>query len=749
MVYNIMNRYLINAIANNEIEKIKIILKTKKIDINKQYSNGNILHYAINEYLYNKQQVNLKTIKTLLDYNKTDINLIDKYGNTALFYAIITKNEDLISLLLSYSEIELNNINKDNLSSLYIYVISGKNNINILNMLVNHPKINLIIDFPSKKEHILLRFIKDNKLKEVEYLLDNKKISSFIKINNQYILDTVLNSYNINKEMKKLILVHPKININTKISDFIGSSGLVTLGTTFERLIYKNIIDFDLIKEIIKSNKIDFSVKGNLKGIETLINIVNKNINISSNAFEIIEFISKQIMKNNNIIAKSVLLIYNEKHTSTLKKLLAYMRNIFSDMEGLIINNNILLIKSNSDISLLIYLRNYLFDIIKLFSYSFYYTNNFPKNEGSSNLLFANNINWEKLFSMISNNFNTLDTGKKKLMMRKFFNEDFKGVFFDKKIKNLLIEFKNIVEKEFKQNLKIKSISSQVFVGDNIDLIINNEYYKETGNRLKSYYISPNEFTYLTIKKIDNTNDIVFVNSLTEKNQQVKITDIIKYFFNITKSEEIDKYSKELIKLLNVERFSLFTTNDIAKTYPQVECSGSCMRKSEALGLIETDNRVKLIVIKDNLRNKLVGRALMWEGDNFILVDSAYSSGTLDIVGDNMLREFAWKIAIKKNKTFYIRLGKGGTKEKYTEYNNKMLPPNNLITSGDYAKEGLPDLILENFKFDSFFQNIIKEFTIEEMERDYGKLYLDSFKFANFEDSYISTYNTGNDILLR
>lgn len=704
-----------------------ILLKRKDFNINIQSTTGNtVLHELIKLIYENTKEINLidnqnehlKLLEKIISNPKVNLSLKNKRGDTIIDYiAYRYVDINMFKILLKYID-----INKKDDDEYFLHKLKFK--AEIFKELLKRKDLN-INQLDKNGEHIILVVIsatdRDNNLLDI--LLERKDID----YNNIYGSDGniihYLLKYGRYSNLKDIFNKNFDIKLLKQKDDHKTEPKtpleMVTLSERF--YLQSNIINlfFNKISKEMTGKNFEYYFAINFKYYNPLIvfkNIISKSLKDT----EMIEF-------DNFLIIKSLGNNYN-----------SILSHVFTNSEEItrIFNTMIAssIFSSKSEMSYLT-----------------------PKP------LSVKNIDWELLLSDISNIFKNADINKRKQLTRSIFNQDFKGIIISEE---LLTYINNFLE----QN-KLKKIDMTEYL-DNYYISINDYYYKDKVNKFKSNYISPSEFTYLDVKnistetivklengedkiKIEQKNEVVWVNSKTNKIQKIKIADFLKYFFNIEKGYDFEVYSKKFITLINQKRYELFTTNDIAKTYLRVQCDGSCMDESESLKLIESDKRVTLIVLKDNRSSKLIGRALMWKDNNWLLVDSAYAPKDLGMAGINMLREFAWKIAIKENRIFYIRLGSGGSKEKYIEYDDKINPPKDLILSSKDAKDGLPELILKDFKFDrNMLSDIINDDEGEEeallkIEDEYGKLYMDSFLWADFYKRTLATYNTGNDVKLR
>ncbi|OUM63872.1 hypothetical protein PIROE2DRAFT_20617 [Piromyces sp. E2] len=140
-IYNypdIINTYkLVKACVNNDTSQISHIIKETSTALFYQTIQGYTpLHLAINSD-------NIDIVKILLQCQKVDVNIYDKYGFSPIFYSILKKRYDVLRMLLSHPSVNVNRKNVTGLSPLLFTVVLR--NKEALKILLSHPDIDINI----------------------------------------------------------------------------------------------------------------------------------------------------------------------------------------------------------------------------------------------------------------------------------------------------------------------------------------------------------------------------------------------------------------------------------------------------------------------------------------------------------------------------------------------------------------------------------------------------------------------------
>ena len=269
---------MINILTSNTINKkiIEYILIRYPSYIDEL--NNNSLHYAIS---MNLSENIIDNILDKVDIN--NINNVNKYGNTVLYYAIITRNIKIIKKLFD-KNINVNIINsKDSLLYLCIknYILDKDIlNKDILNKLIENTKINLELILFAIQQNVSIDVIEnmidkfdinfkdsfgDNILMILLNGLSDKKFINYlpyielminkIDINhknnkNHTVLDIILLNNNINKQNKIILikkLMEKKIDFTNE--NLVNTSRLI--------LAIHNKLPIELLEKFINPNTIN------------------------------------------------------------------------------------------------------------------------------------------------------------------------------------------------------------------------------------------------------------------------------------------------------------------------------------------------------------------------------------------------------------------------------------------------------------------------------------------------------------
>lgn len=238
------------AIDNNDIEKVKKILRYENVNIQGVYGSDNEGLTPLN-VAYFLQRIEI--VKLLLAYPKTNINLKDTYGTTILDLVSKVYNKEIAELLLSNPKINVNV--KDVDSTTPLHTACKYNNIEIVKLLLAHPNI----DINSQDRWIETPLIKacySNSIEIVKLLLFRSDIDVTLKVKIGYALKNI-NKYdfknidNVNLlcfvcqmryvEIVKLLLSHPKIIID--YNEFIKFPKAKSVFKNYSKKNIDNILD--------------------------------------------------------------------------------------------------------------------------------------------------------------------------------------------------------------------------------------------------------------------------------------------------------------------------------------------------------------------------------------------------------------------------------------------------------------------------------------------------------------------------
>lgn len=196
---NILNskneNILTYIIEKNDIKLLNMVLKYN-VDINKvikKEENFNIFLDLIKKDKIDLAKIILRNKSEL----KLDINFSDNLWQTALYYAIINKDLDLVKLLIS-NEIDINQANKDLQTPLMI--ASQIWDINIVNSIISHPQLQINQLDKNGKNALIYACIKSDE-NTIKTLINNKIDIKIIDTDGKKCLDYIKESKNISKEI--------------------------------------------------------------------------------------------------------------------------------------------------------------------------------------------------------------------------------------------------------------------------------------------------------------------------------------------------------------------------------------------------------------------------------------------------------------------------------------------------------------------------------------------------------------------
>lgn len=190
-----VNDILFNASKYNKPNMIKFLIEIKGADINYKNKDGiTSLMIAIIYY-------NLEIVTLLLDLN-IDINLLDNYNKSALWYACYHKNIDMVKLLLS----EKANIN---IGLPPILVVLNENNYKLNNenkILINSIQLDIFNELMKYYPLITKDLVQIKNNTQINKYIDDV-ISNFNKFSKYTIKNNLLETFNSKSFFNIIILV--------------------------------------------------------------------------------------------------------------------------------------------------------------------------------------------------------------------------------------------------------------------------------------------------------------------------------------------------------------------------------------------------------------------------------------------------------------------------------------------------------------------------------------------------------------
>ena len=296
-------------IKKNEFKKLEEIFKTNNnIDLDIHDKNYNyIIHYLI---IFN--QIDL--IKILLDKN-VRLDVLDIDGRTILYYPIKFNYKELFNILIQYNKkiigISIIDI-KDNLGNTALHYATVLNNINIVKELIINNTDPLIRN--NSNENVLHVALKYNRNDIIEYIISKPININFLTSNGENLLQLAISYQNI--YISNLLIEKTKINLNNQEKDY-GTTSLQQLIVQSNIKLFKKAVSFganinqqdmygntsliyistetneELFNCLLSYDNLNYNLT-NINGETSLHIILSKNKNLSNH-------IIKKIVKNTDL----------------------------------------------------------------------------------------------------------------------------------------------------------------------------------------------------------------------------------------------------------------------------------------------------------------------------------------------------------------------------------------------------------------------------------------------------------------
>jgi len=296
-------------IKKNEFKKLEEIFKTNNnIDLDIHDKNYNyIIHYLI---IFN--QIDL--IKILLNKN-IRLDVLDFDGRTILYYPIKFNYKELFSILIEYNKkiigISIIDI-KDNLGNTALHYATVLNNIDIVKQLIDNNADPLIRN--NDNDNVLHVALKYNRNEIIEYIISKLININFLTSSGENLLQLAISYQNI--YIANLLIEKRKINLNNQENDY-GTTAIQQLIIQNNIKLFKKAISFganinqqdiygntsliyissekneDLFDCLLSYDNLNYNLT-NIDGETSLHIILNKNKNLSKN-------IIKKIIKNTDL----------------------------------------------------------------------------------------------------------------------------------------------------------------------------------------------------------------------------------------------------------------------------------------------------------------------------------------------------------------------------------------------------------------------------------------------------------------
>lgn len=538
--------------------------------------------------------------------------------------------------------------------------------------------------------------------------------------------------YNIKYEKLNISDLVKSLTGNTWVKPFIFNKNEINILS-----LLVNISDYEDIYILsVTGDKIIGLIQYNMEKV--YLDGTNKNIITSNNYLDI-------LFSKNNDINTDNMLIFNEQSKDTIEKFMLSNKDLFpNDTKFTKLKTTL-----NSPSGFYGYEnKNNIFKttIIGIQQRNILRTFSSLTVSLRSNKIQKVDIDFESVIQSVSDNYNNLPIQDKKKALK--FASTSNYILFDNNISKF---FDYLIED---RNIFIMAYDKIAYkIDDNIFYIPQTEKLKERSKLLNIPINTPTDYWYLSL---DKQLEPIMINSKTKQIKNIKWSSLITYISGISKGSDIDNIVRGFKDFTNKPDFTVKRTKEIVKYYLEIkQCDRtSCATGSPLIEFIADDPRVTLLVLFDK-SDKPIGRALLWEEKDYILIDSSYVPMRVDMAGINVLREFAWNIAKQKDKDFYVRLGRGGDTDAILYWDNKTIPPLNKVVADanvNFRKE------LSNVKFNEKIKNaiiknkedymkIISEFRKLYPDADNLKLWLDTFYYANFKNNKLSTYYVNDDYI--
>jgi ankyrin repeat protein len=170
----------------------------------------NIYYIILLDLINNYTESSNYLAKKILQKKGIDVNIQDKFGQTALHWAIIRNNKEIVKLLLGKENIDVNIQNKNGKTALYWAI--KNNNTEIVKLLLEKEDIDVNIQYENGKTALYWAIYNKN-TEIVKLLLEKEDID--VNIQNKNGESALLWAiYNENTEIVKLLLEKEDIDVN-------------------------------------------------------------------------------------------------------------------------------------------------------------------------------------------------------------------------------------------------------------------------------------------------------------------------------------------------------------------------------------------------------------------------------------------------------------------------------------------------------------------------------------------------------
>ena len=325
-------------IKENKFKKLEELIKNNdniKLDIHDENYNY-LIHYLI---IFNQFEL----LKITLDKN-IRLDVLDIDGRTILYYPIKFNYKNIFDLLIEQNKknigISIIDI-KDNLGNTALHYATVLNNFNIVKELINNNSDPLIRN--NDGENVLHSALKYNRNNIIEYIVKTNININFLTKTGENLLQLAV-SYQ-NNDITTFLIENTKINLNNQEKEY-GITVLQQLIVQNNIRLFKKAISFgaNINQQDYYGNTslIYISTESNIKLYECLLSYNNLNYNLSNIDGE--TSLHLILTKNNNlpknilskIIKNTDLNIQNNNGKSCVYLLIE--NNIFLDYSEILVN---------------------------------------------------------------------------------------------------------------------------------------------------------------------------------------------------------------------------------------------------------------------------------------------------------------------------------------------------------------------------------------------------------------------------
>ena len=187
-----------NAIQQNDIQKVSRLLESDSININEKAAVTGFIDAAHKEYV---------DIMKLLVEKGINLETTDAYGKTAFEYALRGNKHNSVKYLLKAGA-------KPKVRSYEL--VNGCFNTRIIEEVIFSPQFDINSFDELNNETLLMQAIRKDKKELVKLILKHPKLNVNLKNKNGKTALDIADDYGINNDIIKLLLTHPNIDLSPK-----------------------------------------------------------------------------------------------------------------------------------------------------------------------------------------------------------------------------------------------------------------------------------------------------------------------------------------------------------------------------------------------------------------------------------------------------------------------------------------------------------------------------------------------------